>query len=346
MSDLFTVMSWNVENLFPPGDAIVDGMGVSEEQYAAKLDYLVQTIASIGPDLIALQEIGGKGRTPRPIVDLLARLGSPWTAAASAHPDGRGIRVAVLSRHELSGGQHDVVRFPPGELSGVPDWHGRKRITEMGRGALAVTVTRPSGLRVRVITAHLKSKLISYPSENGHTRFQPHDEDERANGTALALLRRTAEAVCVRRYANGVMNETDALVLMGDLNDEPRAATSQLLRGPDDRDAGTADGLDGPRLYNLFDAIPLRGGPRNDHWFVAPERRFTRLFVGRRELIDHIFCSRNLLGTPAQVRDGQWAVKQVDSLVESITDDIGPDPGERVGRLHPDHAPVFARFAA
>jgi len=35
----------------------------------------------------------------------------------------------------------------------------------------------------------------------------------------------------------------------------------------------------------------------------------------------------------------------VDSLIESITESIGPQPGERIGKEHPDHAPVFVRLA-
>ena len=76
-----------------------------------------------------------------------------------------------------------------------------------------------------------------------------------------------------------------------------------------------------------------------------PEQRFTRLFEGRGELIDHILVSRELLGTPEQNRRDQWAVTEVQSFIDSIQgQSIGNNPAERVGKSHPDHAPVVARL--
>ena len=59
MSTSFTAMTWNVENLFPPGHPVSAQKVVSEEDYNAKLEYLAQTILTIRPDVLALQEIGG-----------------------------------------------------------------------------------------------------------------------------------------------------------------------------------------------------------------------------------------------------------------------------------------------
>lgn len=71
-----------------------------------------------------------------------------------------------------------------------------------------------------------------------------------------------------------------SVVVLGDFNDGPEAATTQLLYGPPGSEIGTAgferpDGGDGQRLWNLAARI-LEG------------QRFSRVYRGRGELIDHI----------------------------------------------------------
>jgi hypothetical protein len=46
---------------------------------------------------------------------------------------------------------------------------------QMGRGAVAITVTIDAGIPVRLITTHLKSKLLTFPGG----RFNPHPWDRR-----------------------------------------------------------------------------------------------------------------------------------------------------------------------
>lgn len=61
-----SVMTWNVENLFPqgPGDPQEE-----IDRYQAKLDLLAGTVTVLNPDVIALQELG-----PGALADLRQRL--------------------------------------------------------------------------------------------------------------------------------------------------------------------------------------------------------------------------------------------------------------------------------
>ena len=137
-----------------------------------------------------------------------------------------------------------------------------------------------------LVTVHLKSKLLSFPGG----RFNPTDEDERARYAAYALYRRAAEAATVRVAATGILDghgQDRRLVVLGDLNDTEHAATTQLLYGPPGSQYGTGgfshpDRGDGQRLWNLAPQIPA-------------ERRYSRIFEGQRELIDHILISHALL---------------------------------------------------
>ena len=87
------------------------------------------------------------------------------------------------------------------------------------------------------------------------------------------------------------------MIVLGDLNDEPLAATTQILLGPpgseiDTRGFDLDDAGDGQRLWNL--------APR-----ILPEdRRFSRVFNGRPELIDHILVSHALVHDVDSVRPG------------------------------------------
>ena len=153
--------------------------------------------------------------------------------------------------------------------------------TAMGRPALHVRV-RIQDTDIDLITAHFKSKLLTFP--NG--RFNPLDEDERARFGAYALYRRAAEAVTVRAAATALLTNTDnaSLMVLGDLNDEVEAATTQILNGPTGSEIGTSgfnqpDHGDRQRLWNLAPRIP-------------EAQRFSRKYRGRNELIDHIFVER------------------------------------------------------
>lgn len=308
------VATWNLENLYRPGGEFGPS---DDEAYEAKLAALARTIGEIAPDVLAVQEVGD----PEALADLRERLGEGWHAAGSTHPDGRGIRVGFLSRLELGEVEH-VRAFPP-LLAPVPVDDEGTTIAAMGRGALRVRV-RAQGRDVDLITCHLKSKLLTFPGES----FAPRDEGERARFAAYALYRRAAEAVTLRHFADGLLDghgRERAVILLGDLNDEPLAATTQILLGPPGSEIGTAgfaqpDRGDAWRLWNLAPLIPA-------------DRRFSRVFRGRRELIDHVLVSHALVGRVESVDTGPGEPA-------SITE----DPAERRDAPASDHLPVVARF--
>jgi endonuclease/exonuclease/phosphatase family metal-dependent hydrolase len=270
MATQFSVMTWNVENLVPPGSFISPSSRspVTEEHFNGKVKFIADFIASLDkkPDVIGFQEIGGQTNDDlRSIEALQARLGGEYPhRSISQAPDSRRIRVVFLSRLELKLPK-DITAFPPGLLETVPDFGGES-ISKMGRGAPKVEVEPRPGIGFRLINVHLKSKLLTFPREGGGTSFEPRDENERAFGAGMALMRRAAEAVTVRSFINAEMEASPAVhtIVLGDLNDEPRAATSQIFCGPADSDVKSTDQGDPVRLYNLVDSIPLRGTNKKD----------------------------------------------------------------------------------
>jgi endonuclease/exonuclease/phosphatase family metal-dependent hydrolase len=306
----FSVMTWNVENLFLPGHEPGPETAAIFDQ---KLRNLAATISAVAPDVIALQEVGDLAA----FAALQERLGDRYPHAhLSAHSDRRGIRVGFVSRLPLKSAE-DLVDVPAEALRDVPAGEGQP-ITRLGRGALKVNVDVAPGLSVTLITAHLKSKLLTYPNN----RRSPRNEDERARAIGGALIRRTVEAVVLRVYINKlVANTQQPLIVLGDLNDGPEAVTTQILLGPEEHSLAHPDKGDDVRLYNLVPYLPA-------------ERRFSRIYRKQRELIDHILVSHELI----------FHRQQIDSVTELI-DSIDHQLGPRRRAVFPDHAPVFARFA-
>ena len=110
--------------------------------------------------------------------------------------------------------------------------------------------------------------------------------------------------------------------MLGDLNDEPLAATTQILLGPPGSEFetggfGQPDKGDAQRLWNIAPMLP-------------EGRAFSRIFNGRRELIDHILISHALAHALIEADTGT-------TDLPSITARARASDGS-------DHAPVFARF--
>jgi endonuclease/exonuclease/phosphatase family metal-dependent hydrolase len=316
------LMTWNVENLFrPKADENTDA-------YDAKLKNLADTIKELAPDVLALQEVGDEGA----LEDLGDELDLAYPHVATGAPGDRGIRVAILSKLPLVEPQ-SIVDFAPNPSLRVANDEGEE-ITTMRRGALWVKI-KPDNMVIHVIAVHLKSKLLEFP--NG---FSTKDEGLRARTATRGAAVRTMEAYTLRVKANDIItkNQTQGLVILGDFNDVPEAASNQLLQGPDGSVPGQGKGFDQPddgddvRLFNLAKLIP-------------EERRYSRINNGVKELIDQMFVSEELVPW-----EGPDKKKRKRPVVDSRPDlqggipSIGSNPHERKNEPASDHAPVIATF--
>ncbi|MCF2146231.1 endonuclease/exonuclease/phosphatase family protein [Desmonostoc muscorum LEGE 12446] len=326
----FKVMTWNVENLFSLGNNFSPK---TEAEYTQKLNSLASVILTLDPDVLAVQEVGN----PEAFAELLALLEGRYPhTCLSAFPDPRGIRVGFLSKIAIEE-QEDLINFPERGFSKVisQDTEGNStEVNRMGRGALRILVKPQENTSINIINAHFKSKLLTFSSTNDSPRFAPKDENERSRVAGLALIKRTAEAVSLRVKANKLLenNANQGLIILGDLNDVPSAATTQILQGPGGSEIGTRgfnllDKGDDTRLFNL---APL----------IDEKRRYSRIYQNNKELIDHIFVSQELLsGKPRKLPKVDSYIDNIDTL-PSVSD----DPNLRRGKPGSDHAPVIAIF--
>ncbi|MGL5827733.1 MAG: endonuclease/exonuclease/phosphatase family protein [Nocardioides sp.] len=303
--------TWNLENLFRPGGP----SGPADDGvYREKLDSLAATITELNPDVLAVQEVGDTDA----LDDLAQRIGGRWFTYL-ANGDSRGIAVGYLSRPELTNIEQ-VAEFPT-EFTAIQGDDTSAGITRMPRPALAAELTT-SGRRIGLLSCHFKSKLLTFPGG----RFTPKNEDERARYATYALHRRAAEAATVRTHATSLLTgRVDDVIVLGDLNDTTEAATTQILQGPPGSEIGTRgydqpDNGDPQRLWNLAPRIP-------------EPLRYSRIYRGRRELIDHILASRTITNA---ISDGD--VITAGPTPASITD----NPTQRRNTPASDHRPLLA----
>jgi endonuclease/exonuclease/phosphatase family metal-dependent hydrolase len=333
---MFSVMTWNVENLERPAANAADGV---KDRYAHKLKQISELITSATPDLVAVQEVLAPPYYLAPPVfeDLRRALGAEWNGQLSQLPDPRGIRVGWLARGQLSN-PVSVADYPQGVPATMID-DGGTQIRAAKRGALAVTYSRGDGLEVQVLTAHLKSKLLTFPSRDpAHPRFDTREEGERARYGLYALNQRTAEAATIRAWATyqlqGHGQERHVLVC-GDLNDTPQAATTQILLGHPGSQLQTGgfnqpDWGDGNRLWNLAPKMPARDPATGEG-----AANWSRINNGVKELIDQILVSHLLV----------HALESTESLPLEGIKSATADPASLADMEAPsDHRPVIARF--
>lgn len=344
----FTVMTWNVENLFPVGHG--DGPATQQE-YDDKVAALAEVIDAVHPDVLALQEVGPE----QVLADLNAACSIDFNHRLVGIPDRRGIRVALLSGRRLSN-RVDVTTHPQGVLPvqsrdlifDDPTTEDNEALSDaLGRGVLSATV-RSGGAKVTVMVAHLKSKLITYARRAGMVGGSdraPNDEGERLRYAGYALYRRTAEAMTCRAALDAVLAATgdesgqgpgtgqaNPVIFCGDLNDEPLSATTQILQGPSGSEIDfrpgsgfrTGDSGDGYRMWNLYRLLPPEGP------------NYSRIYRGRGELIDHVFASHRLVNPNNIPAVGIVAATPLPSVTEDPTPQTSAPS---------DHAAVVATFS-
>jgi hypothetical protein len=174
-------MTWNVQNLFPVGQA--DGPATQQE-YDDKIAGLAEIINAVAPDVLALQEVGPE----QVLADLNAACSIDFDNRLTGTPDDRGIRVALMSPLPVSN-PVDITTYPLGVapvqsrdlIFDDPDTAENEALSHtLGRGILSATVSA-AGEQITVTVAHLKSKLITYSRQPGvvpGSTFAPNDEGE------------------------------------------------------------------------------------------------------------------------------------------------------------------------
>lgn len=275
-----TIASFNVLNLDPndsDGDTDVAG---------GRFDAVAAIIAGNlrSPDIVALQEVqdnDGSARTRvkaadatlRLLVDRIAALGSvryrfidhPFIGrGTSGGQPGGNIRVAFLynpARVELIPGSLATVTDPADQRTnpGNPFFNGRLPLAASFRSRA------PGGAAVTVVNNHFNSKRGSAPLFGRVQPFAERQEDPSVNG---GVVHRRRQARAVRDFvARKLTAGRDVhVVVAGDFNEFAFVSPMKLLE---------------EGLHNLTNDLP-------------PDERYSYIFEGNAQSLDHILVSPSL----------------------------------------------------
>ncbi|MBI5015107.1 MAG: endonuclease/exonuclease/phosphatase family protein [Deltaproteobacteria bacterium] len=263
--------TFNLENL---------GLRPDEDTEAVRawlpvhLTALRAMLRRLDADAVAFQELLDPSLLPA----LVEGLGYPHIAVAD---DGgpSPLRIGVLSRYPLR---------DPAAVATRADLRAADRksgLTIRVQGAFSRPVLEVRwclpGLEIYLVVLHWKSKIPSpIGSESGEARWESLAQV--GEGRLVSEIKRLAQAVEVRRVVDRHLTENpDAcLAVLGDFNDTLDSEGVRIVRG-DARSAGA------PRLTSQ-ELVPCELA-------IPRDLRFTHIFRGHREMLDHIFLSRGLM---------------------------------------------------
>ncbi|WP_459644333.1 endonuclease/exonuclease/phosphatase family protein [Kineococcus sp. NUM-3379] len=306
----YRIATFNAENLLHPGVFFAgrgDAAPYPEELFADKARWIASVLDEGRVDLAGLQEVFS--------AEALRR-----TVAASGYLRGASVLAPGIDRGENITAREDggeeatgphvalVTRFPVLSCEAVRDFPGhvqvpvqlvdhRPRDGDAADGAvrrfqrpvLRARVVLPGDVPATVLVAHLKSKRPKYLSDE-----DPRDPVAQAAGRVRSLTLRAVEAMALRAMVVSLLDGPDGgrgepVLLLGDLNDDLTAVSTQVVAGeepPRYLSAQRRLAASDVQLYSVHDIQGLRS-----YRDVA----YTHIHDGRYQLLDHIFVSQEFL---------------------------------------------------
>lgn len=292
----FRVASFNVENLILPDVRYYDRLKDTRDQYETKANWIASVLNRAKPDIVGVQEVWFE----EALADVMKRSfhfagnanvvapGATRAENLTGHVAKRP-RLGLISRFPIKAVSSTIafpatvdltvpLRVDGGIISQVP-----VGVTQFQRPVLRAVVD-VNGVDLTVYVAHLKSKgPLIREGEDGDDPFAA------SLGQARATIVRAAEAAALRHLILADLKETKKpVVVLGDLNDTPDAASTQTVRGPTPH-----KDMDGDEKKALWDVILY------STFRIALERSaqiHTHIHDGERDILDHILVSEEFYG--------------------------------------------------
>ena len=275
----------------------------------------------------------------------------------TGEPGKRRPGLAILSRHPFL--------EPPTAIQDISDDPVEMRFPQLGGGEAGMyrltSISRPvvrarinvEGEAVTVINLHLKSKLGEF--EGGHDtapekNLLDYEPVGRAMGEARSLMRRTAEAVAVRRLVVKELETGAPVVVMGDFNDGEHAVSSAIIAGerPFKNYAWLRrhDATKPKQRYKDFENDQIQEAISSKRLISAEalhtrkslrDMVYTSAFGGVYESIDQILLSRHFQPDTA---DQRFAMEYLQVFNDHLTD--GSHEEAPYNKLASDHGQLVA----
>lgn len=314
----FSLATYNTQDLLSP--VPVTGLEPSPmivAAHEAKLRATADILQRLDADIVCLQEVESRELIDRVLTHLPPGFRPYPTVLVGQVRDRRGLRLAILSRFPLVGDPRshgpaespDGFRLPMTEAGAVAS-----EVHHFRRGLLEAVFDVPGQGAARVYCVHLKS---NYPMFHQ----PPKDQGDYGEGLVRAALVRMAEAIRLRRLVDEAMarDPSTGVIVAGDFNETEGSIVLRVVAG--DRPEGLKRGWGAGALHHASMLVPA-------------EQRWSNLFRGRRELLDHILVSDAMR---ARLRDARLYNDALYPAREALGEaaSLAPDS---------DHAPFVVDF--
>lgn len=308
--------------------------GWSEEQYKAKIEWLGRAVQVTNADVWGFQELWHR----KSLVNVFkkAKLSSEFTILAPASHRGQKIICAAAVRKDLLIDEPKwIERFPDKfVLFGSGDDPQTPAIAvslkSFSRPVLHFTIKpRTDSKEIQVFVAHLKSKM---PAQVDREEWFQQDRTFYRNhrtgiGASLSTIRRTAEAAALRMMmTEATKGNDDPVVVLGDLNDDKRSNTLNILTEQPNYLMGLSTGGSDVGLYSAGTLQEYRS---------ERDVYYTHIHQNSMESLDHILVSQEFYDNS---KKRIWAFEGA----EILNDHLNRKDQKEAGTT--DHGIVKARF--
>lgn len=343
----FKVATFNVRNLISAGVTYYTTNRYSQAAYDSKVDWLAEQLYRMDADIVCLQECFDEA----PLVDLQARYRaivedrlSRTKASQSRYrhlwhlpnldstDDFPLPGLAILSRSAISE-QVAIQDIADDPIEIQPDDGLAYSLSKLSRPLQVARIELPEGVSGWFFNAHLKSKRPKYPTGSLAAEEENYLFFERSQGSFRSLALRAGEALALRRAVlDKLIGTDDPVFVLGDLNDETGAVTTEMITG---EMPFRAWGVDVKRRYwdvELYSAVRthLR---RTEHSSIH-----THIFNGHYGTLDHVLISQEFyFRNPGRIGDVHFVEVFNDHLIDDSVQGA-PSRGEES-----DHGQVVVR---
>ncbi len=319
----FKVGTFNVLNLVLPETTYYGKKQYSPNTYQRKVAWIGEQLDRMGADIVGFQEVFHE-EALREALGKSHRMKDAHLIMVPRTTDTPA--VAIVSRFPIV--SHEVIADFPIQ---IPLENGMLfPMTQFTRPVLKAVIAIRPDLHITFLTAHLKSKRPMLSEEaNEDSKITML---ERATGEVRATFHRLAEALALRAIViTEIQKNNNPLILVGDLNDNDMAVSTQVISGeppfrnmPEDAKREIWDVL-------LYHAKGIQARKSYHDYY------YSHIHNGHHEALDHIMVSQELV---AENSNSVGRVGYVQIFNDHLLDETLSD--ERVAEWQSDHAQIVA----
>ncbi|MBL8346767.1 MAG: endonuclease/exonuclease/phosphatase family protein [Rubrivivax sp.] len=277
----------NLLNLALPGRRFYPNQDpYSATEYERKVAWLGGMFERLEADVLGVQEVWDEAALKAAVASSGLRRFSTQVPGAENGAEGTP-RVGLVTRFEVET-LESVADFAPAEAVSLPEIGPVQRFE---RPVLRARLRTPWGMALHVLVVHLKSKRPKYLQDEAGNALEDRDDPAiTARATMRSLLQRAAEAAALRRIvveitSRGGEHQGEPLVLLGDMNDNAHAVTTQMIA------ANQAVAYDrGARDVALYHALEVASEPA-----LKRDLAYSHVHQGWPELLDQVWVSEELV---------------------------------------------------